>query len=292
MDGLSIFVDNFIREHPWQQIKIGKESFYYLSGGQGRSVFLIFPGSGQDALSCYDLISGFEDRYKVIALQYRSIYSMELFFEYVIEVLKKEKADKVVLYGLSLGGFLAQHFLRKYPQMVQSLIISHAGSTKSKTIRRRVAMPAVILYPVIRVIPQRLLKIAVRRIANFLQSRTTNVRGLYGKYSSLSDYDLRVIFAHRSSFTMADKKYLKSIFNLGKDLEKKEKKFNREDLSSWNGKILILRTDNDPLAQDDGIFKEYYPDASVVTFSDTGHLTPFIRSKEMIMKIKSWLVNH
>lgn len=59
-------------------------------------------------------------------------------------------------------------------------------------------------------------------------------------------------------------------------MEKKEKHFTSRDLSDWKGKLLIIRTDNDPLAQDDGVFKRYYPTARVISFNETGHLTPFL----------------
>ncbi len=72
-------------------------------------------------------------------------------------------------------------------------------------------------------------------------------------------------------------------------MEKNEKNFAHKDLAGWKGKILIIRTDNDPLAQDDGVFKKYYPEAKVVTFKETGHLTPFIRFEEMAEEIGSFI---
>ena len=59
--------------------------------------------------------------------------------------------------------------------------------------------------------------------------------------------------------------------------------------SDWKGRVLIIRTDNDPLAQDDGVFKEYYPQAIIHTFHDSGHLTPFVRFEEMAQVIDKFL---
>lgn len=61
------------------------------------------------------------------------------------------------------------------------------------------------------------------------------------------------------------------------------------DLKDWKSKILIIRTDNDPLAQDDGMFKIYYPEAEVVSFQETGHLTPFIQFEKMVEVINLFL---
>jgi hypothetical protein len=72
-------------------------------------------------------------------------------------------------------------------------------------------------------------------------------------------------------------------------MERQEKHFKPGDLRDWIGKILIIRTDNDPLAQDDGVFEEYYPTAQVYTFYKTGHLTPFIQTEQMVKVIKDFL---
>lgn len=285
----AIAADNFVRDHPYKSVKIGNKAFTYLTGGTGNTTFLIFPGSGQDALSCFDLISAFEKHYKVIAVNYDGLYSVDSFFDYIEKILHQEQSGKLIIYGLSMGGFLVQHYVRRYPSGVERIIISHAGSTRSKTIKRRVALPATILYPLTVIIPQKVLSWIFRKLMARAQAGSHDPAQLYRQFSSVEDFNMRVAVAKRSSFSMANKRYLKSLYRLGRDVEKMEELFDHADLQNWNGKILILRTDNDPLAQDDGLFAEYYPDAKVVTFHETGHLTSFIRSREMIRVIKEWL---
>lgn len=283
------FVDNFISSHKPKQIVNEGENKSYLVGGSSKKGFLIFPGSGQDALSCFDLIDAFEKDYKAIAVNYDGFYSVESFFEYINKILEQEKVTSTVLYGLSIGGFLAQHYVRKYGHKVERLIISHAGTTRSKTIIRRVAIPGKIIYPILPLIPQKILNNFLKRLAGRVQSGDSNFVRLYEKYSSPDNLQTRMEFARKSSFSMANKSYLKSVYKLGIDMERLEKRFTNHDLDNWHGKILIIRTDNDPLAQDDGVFKEYYPTAKVVTFYKTGHLTPFIRFEEMVNVIKKFL---
>jgi len=88
---------------------------------------------------------------------------------------------------------------------------------------------------------------------------------------------------------MADKKYLHSIYDLGMDMKNLESKFTSKDLLKWRGTILIMRTDNDHLAKDDGLFKEYYPKAKVTIFKNTGHLTPFIQTEKIIQSIEDFI---
>ena len=65
---------------------------YYVTGGTSQTAFLIFPGSGQDALSCFDLIDYFEKEHKAIAVNYVGFYSVDSFFEYINTILEKGKS--------------------------------------------------------------------------------------------------------------------------------------------------------------------------------------------------------
>lgn len=285
------FYSQFIKNHPTKSIETNDSKREYIIGGKGEIGFLIFPGSGQDAVSCYDLIDAFEDKYKVIAINYDRIYSLEDFCTYVNGILAKENVTSVVLYGLSLGGFLAQHYVRKYPNIVQSLIISHSGSTKSKTIQNKVAKPGKLIYKFVPIIPQFVLNFFFKPIAGRVQAGQSNIIDLYKKHSTKENLDRRSVFSKNTSFSLIDKNYLKTVYSLGIEMEKAENIFTQNDLKNWEGKILVIRTDNDPLAQDDGMFKIYYPEAKVVSFQETGHLTPFIKFEKMVREINAFLNN-
>ena len=112
---------------------------------------------------------------------------------------------------------------------------------------------------------------------------------IYNKFSTKDNLERRFEFAKITAFSMIDKNYIKSIYYLGTDMERLEKKFKSNDLNDWPGEILIIRTDNDPLAQDDGMFREYYPNAEVYTFHGSGHLTPFVRFEELAQVINEFL---
>jgi len=46
---------------------------------------------------------------------------------------------------------------------------------------------------------------------------------------------------------------------------------------------------NDSLAQDEDIFKLYYPEAKLHVFHETGHYTPFIQFENMVKVINDYL---
>lgn len=283
------YFDIFIHNHTTKRVVVDGIERKYLVGGNSSTALLIFPGSGQDALSCYDLIDAFEKRYKIIAINYDHLRSLQEFYGYVNAILKKEHAKTLYIYGLSIGGFLVQHYLRQYKNNVSKVIISHAGSTRSKTIIYKVAIPGKILHFFLPIIPITLLRNFMTTISGRVQSGQKDVTKLYDKYSTKENLDRRTEHFNKTGYSFLTRDYLESIYHLGIDMEKHEKSFLNTDLTDWNGKILIIRTDNDPLAQDDGIFKAYYPDAKVITFHETGHLTPFVRFEQIVQVMKTFL---
>lgn len=284
------FYNRFVRKHPVKTISVDGDDMEYLSGGKGKTAFLIFPGAGQDALSCFDLIDAYEDKYKAIAVNYSGFHSLDAFFEYVDIILRVEKIDKVILYGLSLGGLFAQLYVRKYPEKVIRLILSHTSSTLSPTSIKKVSRPFKLAYFFLPIIPMRLFSSYFFRLAAKAQSGNKVIKKLFQKHSTKENMERRAYFLKKAPFNFLDKSYLKTLYKLGAEMEKIEKEnFTKEDLISWSGKILILRTDNDPMAQDEGIFEKYYPKAEVVTFHHTGHLTAFIQFEKMKKAIDNFL---
>ena len=283
------YIDKFIQDHTVQKIIVDGKERKYLIGGSGDTTLVVFPGSGQDGLSCYDLIDKFEKRYKVIAIYYDNLRSLQEFYNYINAILEKENTKTLYIYGLSLGGFLSQHYVRKFQNKVSKLILSHTGTTRSKTVIRKVAIPGKILHFFLPIIPINLFRNILVKNGGKVQSGQQDVKKLYEIYSTKENLEKRVQLFNKTGFNFLTRDYLESIYRMGIDMEKNEKKFTNNDLADWKGKILIIRTDNDPLAQDNGMFKIYYPTAKVITYTKTGHLTPFVRFEEMTKGIQNFL---
>jgi pimeloyl-ACP methyl ester carboxylesterase len=283
------YIDKFIQDHPIQKIIVDDKVRKYIVGGSGDITLLVLPGSGQDGLSCYDLVDRFEKKYEVIAIYYDNLRSLQEFYDYINSILEKEKVKTLCIYGLSLGGFLAQHYVRKFKNKVSKLILSHTGSTKSKTVIRKVAIPGKILHFFLPILPINLFKNFLIKIGGRVQSGQKDVKKLYEKYSTKENLARRIQHFNKTGFNFLTRDYLESIYHMGIDMEKNEKFFSNNDLKDWKGKILVIRTDNDPLAQDNGMFKIYYPTAKVITYTKTGHLTPFVRFEEMANEIQKFL---
>lgn len=271
---------------PLKTISINNKTWEYISTGNGEITFLMFPGGGQTAQSNYQLIDAFKKKYKVICPTIYDVDSIEEFCNAIDKILRNENTTKIYLYGLSIGGMMAQSYIRRNKERVLKLIISHAPAPGSSNYFRYVILPLKLLSIILPFIPDRLIRYLARRFAGKYQ-------GVDGEKHSenmkkIKDEDQKLLFHFANEFydKYLTKRLLTTWIRLHFDYYQNEK-FTPVDLSDWKGKILILRTDNDYLTDDGGEYSTIYPQAQVYTFYGTGHLTfqyQFEKMKEVISK--------
>lgn len=284
------FVDEFIKKHPKKTLSISNVTGKYISGGKSTTGFLIFPGGGQDMYSSYDLIEAYENKYKVISLSITGFLDLKTFFTFINRILEKEKINKVIVYGLSLGGFIAQHYVKANKKKVIKLILSHTATTKSKPVIKKVMIPGKILHFFLPIIPISLLRYLVKKNAGRIQAGHSNILDLWKKYTSKSCLEKRTEFSKRFGLDFLNREYLNSFYRLGTNMERDEKTWDSNILKDWSKNILIIKAIDDPLAQDDGMLKKYYPKAKEYIFNGTGHLTPFIQFEKMKRVIDKFIL--
>jgi len=275
------FVNKFIEKHPEKSLKVDSIIGKYVTGGRSNIGFLIFPGGGQDMYSSYDLIEAYENKYKVISLSITGFSDLKTFFKYINKLLEIEKIDKVIVYGRSLGGFIAQHYVVANKERVIKLILSHTATTKSKHVIKKVMIPGKILHFFLPIIPMKLLKDLVKNNAGRIQGGNSNILGLWKKYASKVNLEKRIQFSNRFGLDFLNRQYLDSFYMLGTDMESAEKTWGENIFKDWSKNILVIKSSDDPLAQDGGMLEKYYPKAKECIFHGTGHLTPFIQFEKM-----------
>ena len=271
-----------------QSLNIDGIEWEYISTGKGDSTFVIFPGGGQTAQSNFRLIEALKNKYQVISINIYSCDSIDEFNEAVNKILNKEKVRKINLYGLSLGGLLAQSYLSRNKDKVSSIIISHACTPKSITYKNKVITPLRLLKTFLPILPNTLIRWTTRTFARRLQGGDNKTH-----FEILSKLRPRIVrlnnlFLQEFRNKYLTKRLLKTWINLHLDFYKNEK-FTSNSFKSWKGQVLIIRTDNDPLMQDEGDFGVIYPKAKVYTLTGTGHLSFYYKFDEIVNEIKRFL---
>jgi pimeloyl-ACP methyl ester carboxylesterase len=112
-------------------VKVNDVTIYYETHGQGEPLVLIM-GYGANCQWWYPQIPVFSQEYRVIAFDNRGSgqsdkpdipYTIEMMAEDTAGLLEAIGVNAAHVFGVSMGGMIAQEFALRYPQKVISLIL-------------------------------------------------------------------------------------------------------------------------------------------------------------------------
>jgi pimeloyl-ACP methyl ester carboxylesterase len=281
-------LEDFYQKYPLQKILVKNKTWEYLTCGKGKQTLVLLPGGAQTAQSLFTYIQAFENSNKVIAITIYNAENIDECCQAIDEILKKEKVESILLYGYSIGGLLAQSYLRrtKNKSKIHKLIISHACIPGAKSYRNNLVIPFQLLAPFIFLLPDSFSRKISQRYAIKVQG--------YSKHPIfLTKFDKHTEQLHQAFTQEFFQKYLnktlwRTWYNLHKEFCYKEK-YSAKDLKEWQGKILIIQTDNDPWMKDEKRLKKFYPSAKWYTFYNSAHLTYYYQTEAMIKILKNFI---
>ncbi len=122
------------REEPTKNLKTNGKDWTYYKAGDGDTTILFLHGMGGSYDIWWQQLNHFHKNYKVVSVSYPSVKSLEELSAGIAAILEKEKIDKVVVVGSSLGGYLAQYFAVKHPEKVIKVSLGNtfAPNTENK----------------------------------------------------------------------------------------------------------------------------------------------------------------
>ena len=115
-------------------VKVNDINIYYETHGEGEALVLIMGYAGSSA-AWLRQIPGLSQEYRVVAFDNRGTgrsdkpdipYTMEMMAGDIAGLLDAIGIDAAHMYGVSMGGAIAQHFALGYPERVISLILGCA----------------------------------------------------------------------------------------------------------------------------------------------------------------------
>ncbi len=116
---------DFRREHPVQYVQVDGKDWAYVTLGKGDETILFLHGmTGAYDIWWQQLLS-LADAYRVIAVTYPPVDTLEGLSRGVLAVLDAEGVARAHLVGSSLGGYLAQYLLVHEPQRVGKVVLAN-----------------------------------------------------------------------------------------------------------------------------------------------------------------------
>jgi len=266
----------FRREHPPRNLLIDGISWEYLSAGDpSGQPLLLLPGALSTAESAWRTITLLEQqKYRLIIPSYPpEVDSMSGLADGVAKVLAQESIQTTYVVGGSYGGMLAQVFIHRHPHLVTRLVLSHTYPPVGS--RLRSVEPALRLF---KRLPMFMVKKMLRdRMTGILPPRATP--------------ELLLIAAQISETVDARLTRQAAMSTYLRMMEFDRQDYSPSDLSTWQGKTLIMLAEDDPTTPEAlrSALVALYPGAVVHLFRGSGHATGVLESGEYIKVMVEFL---
>jgi len=262
----------FRREHPLRNLLIDGVNWEYLTAGDppGQPMLLL-PGALSIAESAWRTITLLDrGKYRLIIPSYPpEVESMSGLADGVAGILAQEGIRTTYVLGGSYGGMLAQVFTHCHPHLVTKLVLSHTYPPVGS--RAKSVEPALRLF---------------KRLPMFIVKKMLRDR-MTGILPPRASPELLLIAAQISETMDTRLTRQAAISTYLRMMEFDRQEYSPSDLSTWQGKTLIMLSEDDPTTPEalrDALVA-LYPGATVHLFKGSGHVTGVLESGEYIKVI-------
>ncbi len=240
----------------------------YFAGGQGNQVVLRLSGALGLAEFAFQQIRLFEPQFRVITPDYPAVRSLAEMTDGLIAILDAEGVERTHVIGGSFGGLLAQVLVRRAPDRVASLVLSHTGAPDGKRRGIATAIVAAMPQPLLRGLLKAKLGRTLDAADTFWRRYFDRAIGEMTKADIMSRVRLQAEFARQAEW--------------GPD-----------DLARWPGRVLLMEGADDPLFPPAARarLRALYPTAEVHRFQGTGHAAAVLRPEEYADVVTRFLLD-
>ena len=232
----------FLREYPYKTIEVDGVTVRYQRGGkEGAPTVLFFHGlEMQEMWMPYAL--HFREKYGFLIYEYPFFtVKLEEQIDFLRKLLDKLGIEKVILIGASDGGVNAQMFAKKFPEMVNAMILVTTLTLDSDYIRniKKEWLTGPIMISLMKIMPAKtLMKQLIKLSPKFLEYETPENKtygvSFYETVASDSGYKKRFIHSYTCVFMLRNCEY-----------------FKKEDFAYLRGKVQILVPEHDIFKKED-----------------------------------------
>ncbi|MFN3741153.1 MAG: alpha/beta fold hydrolase [Anaerolineales bacterium] len=257
----------FRSSYPLREIvtEDGQRWEYLVAGKRDGEAILFLHGMSGAADIWWQQIEALKEAYRIIAVTYPPLDSLEKMEAGVLTILDREGIRRTNVVGTSLGGYFAQFLAGRHPERVLRLVIGNTFPPNDILARENRTIGMLLPF-----LPDWL-------VLRFM--RQSVERSIYPTSGN-------------DAFTLA---YLMEM-NYGRVhkahiLARYRCVMQKFQLQDWPGSVLIFESDNDPLINPTlrAQLRDTYPYAEVYTFHDAGHFPYLNRPDEYNQQLITFL---
>ena len=261
----------FRSSHEFQSVSRNGLDWYFLTGGFGIPVVLM-PGLCGNSDEHFALMSILETEFQVVAVSWPDelTYLPDL-NQAVIAIMDSLNIHSAYIFGHSIGGLLAECFMKEFPDRVAGLILANVSHLAP--MRETVVRSALTVLP-----------FTPRKFLEQKASRAIRQQLAGSKDEPFWTPYLEAEFRGTSSKVLSNRATC-----IMAALDRYPA--NKIDLDGWNRRVLLIESDNDPactaVERDD--LRRLYSRSEVQLLPGTGHFSPYTRPDIFVQAVLTFL---
>jgi pimeloyl-ACP methyl ester carboxylesterase len=263
-------------EYPIQQTSCLKDQTWkWIDTRNGEQTLLLLPGLMGEAETSFLFIQALAASMRVVSVSHPpSVGQVQVFCDGLSALLDHLDIQEAVILGGSSGGLLAQAFLRRFPQRVAGLILTHTGLSnpqRAKTMRFFMAVLELLPFGLVRWLMQ-------LSTYSFFPLSTPGQVFWRDHFRAILQQMSQTAFRNR--------------FRLMEDFHA-NCQFHTTDEIGDPGRILLMEMPRDHLSSssEQAAMRGLYPGANLHTFTHAGHFDAVEEPFEQIQVIQNFVLS-
>jgi pimeloyl-ACP methyl ester carboxylesterase len=123
-----LILKQFIEKHPVKTSEKKGIKYEYIKTEKGKQTLVFIHGALFSPDMWFYPISKLEKEYSIIAVKLPKLgMGANDSVEYIKTIMDIENVNKAIVIGYSYGGGIAQYFAEKYPNYIDTLVLTHTG---------------------------------------------------------------------------------------------------------------------------------------------------------------------
>lgn len=266
---------SFLASHTMKSVEFDGVEVQYHACGRGERTLLSFCGGHSTPTTLWETIASYENDHRVVVIDISGFSTVAELVGGVHSILEREGVGRVVLLGASLAGLISQIFLERDQARVEGVVLMNTmamkpGGNKAYALGLTRLLPGWVLRALFR-----------KKLRAYFELALEDPRAASGARFGLAHLD-EVLTLHFSKRKLIN--LLSVLFEFGRE------GYTREDLADWNGRALVIVSEDDQGYADLDWLTENLPNVATEVFpSGLGHLPQLAHRDKFEALIRGFL---